>query len=291
MARTCAPAATADLVILQNLAKQKHSDRGFLWEVRKAGRSFHLLGTVHVARLEWDFPGPMTQAALEAATALAVEVDMTDPLLPQRMRDSVTFPQVERSPQDLIDRIRTQFELACLSPSVFAGASLSSQVTSLTLLSARDRGLYPDYAIDAAVIGYARVRGKKVVELEEASQQANALEGDLDSLRLELERLESGASKQLLLRLTSAWASSNLAEIESYFSWCNCYVSDRDRIAVDRLLKQRNSGLAAKIIRFHEDSPGGFVAVGILHMVGPNNVLDELSRAGYEARLIVPKSR
>ena len=38
---------------------QRHArDRGFLWKLEKDGRTSWLYGTVHVARLEWAFPGP-----------------------------------------------------------------------------------------------------------------------------------------------------------------------------------------------------------------------------------------
>lgn len=298
----CPAAASADPAALRSLARQQHADRGFLWEIRKGERRFHLYGTVHVARLEWDFPGPLTRQALEAAPALAVELDLTDPTLVRRLRDAAaaapspapapaSAPTSAPQHDDIAPRVRAQFAQACLNEAAFAEASLSSRVTSLTLLSARGQGLFPDYAIDAALVGYARARGKAIVELEQVSQQAAALEGDPASVRRDLEKLESGEARLMLLRLTGAWARSDRAEIEGYFSWCNCNDSPQDRATTEHLVGERNATLAAQVVRFYEHSEGGFAAIGILHMVGPHSVLHALAAAGYQARAVVPGDR
>ena len=40
-------------------------DHGFLWRVTKDGRSSYLYGTIHAAKAEWMYPGPVTLDALQ----------------------------------------------------------------------------------------------------------------------------------------------------------------------------------------------------------------------------------
>ena len=54
-------------------------DHGFLWRVARDGRSSYLYGTIHAAKAEWMFPGPLTLAALAASDTLALELDVLDP--------------------------------------------------------------------------------------------------------------------------------------------------------------------------------------------------------------------
>jgi uncharacterized protein len=58
-----------------------------LWEISKNGRRSFLYATVHVAKLEWDFPGPTIKEALNASHQVAVEVDLTDPGLAKRLNE------------------------------------------------------------------------------------------------------------------------------------------------------------------------------------------------------------
>jgi uncharacterized protein len=74
----CPPPASVptpeQLTTAQSLAK----DRGFLWRVTKDGRSSYLYGTIHVAKLDWVFPGPEMRKALQATDNLALELNVLD---------------------------------------------------------------------------------------------------------------------------------------------------------------------------------------------------------------------
>ena len=61
-------------------------DHGFLWRVTKDGRSSYLYGTIHAARAEWMYPGPVTLDALQRSDTLALELDVLDPRRPAPAR-------------------------------------------------------------------------------------------------------------------------------------------------------------------------------------------------------------
>lgn len=282
---TCPTAPKADAKTLRRLATTAQPDRGFLWEISKDGRRSYLYATVHVAKLEWDFPGPRVKSALAASQVVAVELDLTDPGLANRL-DEQERGQANRSGRslapsalaDLVERLHVQFRRACVDEGDFAGATLGSKATWLWLLSARDEGLYPQQAIDSALVGFARATGKDVVELETAAEQAEALGGDPESLERGIARLESGEARAQLVKLTSAWAAGDFATMETYFSWCQC--SD-DEAAIRRSLRDRNAMLAQRIARLHEVRGDVFAAVGVLHMIGPTSILEALRGLGY----------
>ena len=287
MPTTCPTAPNSDAKTLRRLARTAQPDRGFLWEITKDGRRSFLYGTVHVAKLEWDFPGPTIKAALIASHQVAVELDLTDPTLAKRLNEQgrelagksgARLAPAKRN--DLAERLSVQFRRACLDEAGFADATLGSKATSLSLLSARDEGLYPGQAIDAALVGFARATGKNVIELETSAEQADALGGDPESVEREIERLESGEARAQLIKFTSAWAAGDFPVIEGYFSWCHCA---QDQAEIRRLLGDRNAVLAERLAHTYETQEGVFAAIGVLHMIGPESVVERLRSLGYSA--------
>src|ERR1051325_8381668 len=158
-ASPCPPAPDASRETLKRLAATEQPDRGPLWEVTKDGRRSFLYGTVHVAKLEWDFPGPTIKAALNDSRHLAVEVDLTDPTLAERLKPKKVRPKPSEDAGHSARAVRVSklFRQNCLDESRFSGVSLTSKMTSLSLWSAHSEGLTPDFAIDSALVGYARV--------------------------------------------------------------------------------------------------------------------------------------
>lgn len=281
----CPMMPSSGAAMLRGLAKTIQPDRGPLWEVSKNGRKSFLYGTVHVAKLEWDFPGPTIKLALNASDEIAVELDLTDPNLLKRLNTENQANAAKSNMQltsaddlNLINRVKKQFQIACLDESNFEGATLASKITSLALLSARDKGLHPQNSIDSALIGYARATGKRVFELETSNEQSEALTNDIASVERDISRLESGEAKSQLIRLTSAWADGNFAEIEQYFSWCNC---EQDKADLNKLLNQRNIILAERISEAYEMRGHVFAAIGVLHMIGEGNVVERLEKKGF----------
>jgi uncharacterized protein YbaP (TraB family) len=284
----CMELATPSTETLNKLAKITHPDRGLLWEISKDGRRSFLYGTVHVAKLEWDFPGPTIKMALAASQVLAVELDVTDPTLAARMNMSLDAPTMapEDNSRDL--RVSEQFRRACLDEENFEG-DLTSKINMLTLSSARDLGLYPDFSIDSALIGYARVTGKKIVELETSEEQRRALRRDsLKSLDEDLAQLENGEAREQLIRLTSAWERGNFPEIKRYYTWCDCI---QNKGELSRLFEQRNAVIANRIAHAYEKQDGVFAAIGVLHMAGPKNVVERLQDMGFSVRELTSRTR
>ncbi|MGD0961638.1 MAG: TraB/GumN family protein, partial [Methylomonas sp.] len=84
--QTACPPETPELTpeILQSGMGNSH-DHGFLWRISKNGNVSYLYGTLHVAKLDWMFPGPRVQQAMEGADTVALELDVMDAGIQSRL--------------------------------------------------------------------------------------------------------------------------------------------------------------------------------------------------------------
>ncbi|MEO8362053.1 MAG: TraB/GumN family protein, partial [Vicinamibacteria bacterium] len=111
---TCPPAAQqpspSEIAELAKNAK----DHGFLWKATKDGKTSYLYGTIHVGRTDWMFPGPVTMSALRGTDAIALELDMMDPSIVQRLQAGMAPRAGAKLPSKLDERLKTQLKAACL---------------------------------------------------------------------------------------------------------------------------------------------------------------------------------
>ena len=270
------------------------TDRGFLWQVTRNGHSSWLYGTMHVAKLNWAFPGPLTRAALRQSDTIAVELSLSDPATLQVLREKEDPARlqhlIETHRKARLDEIAAQQRLP---PHAFDALAVGMEAAALISLSGRKDGFYPDYAIDSVIQGYARSAHKPIVPLETAAAQrqlvvgATAAEEDalIDD---DLHDLSSDTGRKELLAITTMWANSDLNKLEHYREWCDCLKTAQEKAHIKAMLDDRNIEMAKKIIQMHTSGKKVFVAVGALHMSGPNGLPALLSKEGFKVTQIVP---
>lgn len=275
----CPPTPIISRSMLKSLAIKAQPDRGFLWIAIKGKNFSYLYGTIHVAKIDWDFPGPTIRRALSVSKTVAVEVDTSKPSFVSELNREVEAseqPGQKELKTYLEDQVNELIRESCLSEKQFENMSLSSKIASLTLLSARDEGYYPDFSIDSSLIGYAKTQAKNVFELETTASQASTIAVDLSTAANYVEQIKNGQAKQDVLKLAKAWELGDLALLESS-NLCNCETIHK---YTDNSPK-RNLALANAIAETFSDSDNVFVAIGVLHMIGPQGVIAELKRMGY----------
>ena len=268
-------------------------DRGFLWRLVKDGRSSYLYGTVHVAKLDWVFPGPKTMQALNASDTVALELDLLDPALQRRMANAIAARRDPALPAALTQRLQRQAQIECIAPEMLAGLGPILQIATLSSLVGRRDGIDPAYGIDMFIAGLAHAAKKNTVSLETPELQLDTLTNDPDTpldalVESGLDELESGRARPLLNRLVRIWADADDAELARYESWCDCLKTDADRRAMRRMLDDRNPALAAGIDALHAGGQQVFAAVGSLHMIGPKGLPALLAERGYRIERIKP---
>jgi uncharacterized protein YbaP (TraB family) len=265
------------------------TNHGLLWRLRRGGHDSYLYGSMHVGRPAWARPGPALREAWARSDLLAVELDAADAGT-QAAVAAVPPPARPLKPA-LLKRLNAQADAACLPPQALAGYHPVLQVSTLTLMAGRWDGLDPAFGQEAALLNLAREQGRRVVALETAGQQMQALiptDAAQTALSVEqaLTQLERGEVRGPMLRLALAWERGDLAELEGYERWCDCIHSAADRRDMRRLNDGRNPAMAARIKGLHDGGASALVAVGALHMTGPRALPILLKRLGFEVTRI-----
>lgn len=293
-AADCPPVAAAPTAEQMRTAVDQARDRGLLWRIERDGLAGHLYGTVHVGKLAWTVPGPRVRQALMAADTLALELDFTDPAVMGKMAAMVAPPEGGHGvplPPALQARLARLAEAACLPPGSLQAQHPVMQALTLTLMSARRDGLDPAFAQEFALAGFMRALQRTVVSLETPALQMAALvpKDPARSVRMVeqmVEQLEAKRTQALLLRLADVWERGDLAQIERYEAWCDCVETDDDRQQMQRLNDARNPGLAERIDALHREGRQLFVAVGALHMTGPQALPRLLAQRGFRVERV-----
>lgn len=269
-------------------------DRGVLWRIEKDGRISWLYGTMHLGKSDWVFPGPRVSRAFAQSDTVALELDPLDPAtlaaFAAASDEAVTARVITPERRRRLDR---QAAVACVPEAALAKMRPILQVTTLAMLAARSEGLYGDFGTEAFFSGFARGRGKPVVALETVADQLKALAGNSDAEEGEqvdaaLDELESGRAGAQASELAEAWASSDWNKLNRYLEWCECVRTAGDRRMVQRLLDDRNPGLADGIAHLHAQGHRVFGAVGALHMVGPRGLPALMAARGFRVTAVVP---
>lgn len=267
-------------------------DHGFLWRISRDGRSSYLYGTLHVARLAWAFPGPAQRDALDRSDTLALEIDLLDPAMQERMAKALASRARLTLPAALQARLEERARVECLPPQALAPLAPELQVTVLATLAGRRDGFDASYGIDAVLAAYGRALKLDVVSLESPESQIRALQMGSPAETIELvdgalAEMESGRARAALRRMATIWAEGDLAELQRYEAWCDCVKTPADRALLARLLDARNPALADSIARLHAVGQRVFAAVGALHMIGPTGLPALMAQRGYRVERIV----
>lgn len=284
---SCPPVAQVPTAAQMQAARAAARDRGFLWRLTRGGRSSWLYGTVHLGRLEWAFPGPALRAAIDDAELLALELDVTDPATLQEVAAAIARgPAMAALPPELAERLRRQVAAACLPAQALDAQHPVMRVVTLSLLAARWEGLDPGFAQEAVLAGVAHARRLPIVALEDAATQIAALmpadaDGALDAVASGLAQIESGVARRVAARLAQAWAEQRLDDLGHYEQWCECVATDAERAQMRRLNDARNPALADGIEALHAKGRRALVAVGALHMTGPQALPQLLEQRGF----------
>jgi uncharacterized protein len=265
-------------------------DRGFLWRISKGGHTSYLYGTVHTAKPDWWSLGRTVRAAFDASDRLALEVDLLDPDVKQRVAKSLSAPENNPPlPDPLLKRIQTCAERVCFPLSDLDKMPLRLKLTALAFYMSRYDGLHPAFGIDASLSELARSTGKPIVSLENPETRVR-VDDAADRIVLateEIEGLESGGTRELGLRAVVVWAESRYDDFLRFKEWCEGFNTDADRRHWVRFTEDRNRIMALGIDVLHEMGDSVFAAVGYAHMVGDRGLPRLLEQMGYQVEFVV----
>lgn len=273
--------------------------RGLFYEIRKDGKTAFLFGTLHVGTPDFF---PLERRATDAlirSTGLVVEIDITqaDALLAAMQRHAL-LPNGETLDALLAPALRTRLQtqldtLALPREAVQAFKPWMAALT-LTMGGIRQSGFDGGYATDGFLIGLAKGLDKPVAELESTDEQLGLFDSmpradQIAFLDEVLQSMENGKLAADTRALVSAWlagdadalgrlAGESLDENPRSGPWMQ-----------QKLFTERNYRMAERIERLLADGQSPFVAVGALHLVGPDGLPALLAGRGYHVADLYPQ--
>lgn len=262
--------------------------RPALWVVRDADSTLYLFGTVHLMRPEHNWMTPAVTEAFNASETLWLEIeDPTD--------QAAAAPLVMQhglSPQTPLSSRLTPEEFAQLDAAAqtmgLSGAALDPMrpwlaSISLSVAPLIEAGFDPEAGVDVMLRQHALEAGKPIRGLETVGQQlmffANLPpEDELDFLRSTLDAF--GESATVIDQLANAWMAGDADQL--YALGGDELKTDYPNI-YDVLLTRRNADWVNQIREELAGSGTVFIAVGALHLAGPDSVQAQLAEAGVQA--------
>ena len=262
-------------------------DRGLLWRISRGGHSSYLFGSLHIGKADWAYPGPALREAWAETEVLAVELDPADvgAVLAALPRGEPLAPALAR-------RVEAQSRAACLPPGALSALPAMLQLSTLTLLEARRDGFDAGFGQDVMLLARAKAEGRPVQSLESVQDQLAALEPEAAELPAvvdgTLRQLQRGQMKAPLRKLADTWSRGDLKALADYARWCGCADTPAERAWLQRVNDERNGPLAERIAALHGAGQRLLVAVGALHMSGPQALPRLLAARGFEVHALVP---
>ncbi|HEY8877202.1 MAG TPA: TraB/GumN family protein [Roseateles sp.] len=283
----CPPAPTLPKAEQAAAWAAQAPDRGLLWRISRDGHSSYLYGSLHVGKADWAYPGPALRAAWAATEVLAVELDPADV-----GAALAALPKAEALPPPLARRLDDQARAACLPPGALSALPAMLQLSTLTLLEARRDGFDAGFGQDVMLLAWAKGESRPVQSLESVQEQLAALEpsaaelpGIVDDT---LRQLRNGQVRAPLRKLAATWSRGDLATLGRYARWCACADSPAERAWLKRVNDDRNGPLAERIAALHGAGQRLLVAVGALHMSGPQALPKLLADQGFTVEALLP---
>jgi uncharacterized protein len=272
----------AQLQAAQKLAK----DRGFLWRISKDGRSSYLYGTIHIAKLDWVFPGIEMRKALSETDSLALELNLLEPDTLSQLTRGATQTVPTALPPALLERLARQAQASCVPIDLLTPLRPEFQIITLTVMALRKDGLEAAYGIDMVLAGMAQSGKKPIRSLETPAGQLALLQvadnqEALAAIDEGLLLLKDGRAQKLMAKLAMAWTDSDHATLSNYADWCQCATTAKEQAQMRRLLDERNPLMAQRIDALHGQDGRVLAAVGALHMFGPLGLPALMAKLGY----------
>ena len=291
---TCALLCCAllPLLLVSDSEAQTTDRRGFLWEVRKGKQVAWLFGTIHVGRPEFYPLPPSRLAQLKRAQAIVLEADISDSARAiAATQKYAVYPEgapglENRLTPEMRQRIEAVLARNQLDPVPMMRMKPWMLANVLALFEAAQAGYMPALSVEAYLLRVAKSDGKQVLEFEGIEQQFELFEQapwatQIAFLDEALKAVETRGARRELNRIVQAWETADRASLERLLVEMRAQSSAGSRFTVDTILLGRHPQMVRKIETMMSDGKAYMFAVGALHLVGPQGLVEMLRARGY----------
>lgn len=265
--------------------------RPAMWVVRDADSTIYLFGTVHLLRPGHDWMTPAVTDAFNASETLWLEIeDPTDqaaatPLIMQHGLSPATPLSSRLTPAEFAELDRAAQTIGLSGPALDPMRPWLASI-SLSMAPLVQAGYDPQAGVDVILRGHAIDAGKPIQGLETIEQQlmffANlSPEDELNFLRSTLESFEESAT--MVDQMAAAWAAG---DPDALYAVGGAEMKAEYPEIYDVILTRRNADWVDQIQEELAGSGTVFMAVGALHLAGPESVQAQLAAEGVQAERV-----
>lgn len=251
------------------------------WVVKDADSTIYLLGTIHVLRPDTVWRGPKLDAAMKEAEELWLELPSADPASMQA--DMLRMVQKHGlAPQLPLSKDLTPEEMQTLDEAAALAGLSASQLNvyrpwfaALTISNATiehagyDTGSGVDRKVES--IFAAREIAPKGFETVEEQMGVFTRMGRKQELAFLRETLEEYKNASVELdQMVSRWAAGDIDNLEKLLVE---EMKDENLDIYQVIIVDRNASWADRIAEMLKGKGTVFIAVGAMHLIGPDSVL------------------
>ncbi|HEV8258174.1 MAG TPA: TraB/GumN family protein [Casimicrobiaceae bacterium] len=275
-------------------ARQDAPRRGLLYEIRTGGNTVYLFGTLHVGKPGFYPLSREVNLALADSQRLYLEVNLSDTttinaetVAMAMYGDGITLDQ--KLPAVLMEKVSARLARYQFPQQLALKMKPWMLAHTLLLLEAKRRGYDPELASEFHLLGYAGAERKEVRGLESLSEQFAVFDRMSQAqqqafLEQTLSELDNARFEARLKALFDAWANADARALEDALQYEKTQDSVFASILLPRLIDERNRAMAERIADIARTGPKSFVAVGALHLVGKEGIVELLRRRGLVVR-------
>lgn len=271
--------------------RQDAPRRGLLYEIRTAGNTVYLFGTLHVGKPEFYPLSRQVNRALADSQRLYLEVNLTDTatvnaetVAMAMYGDGITLDQ--KLPPALMEKVSARLARHQFPRQLALKMKPWMLAHTILLLEAKRRGYDPELASEFHLLGYAGAEHKEILGLESLSDQFAVFDRMSPAqqqafLEQTLSELDDARFEARLKALFDAWANADARALEDELQYEKAQDSVFASILLPRLIDERNRAMTDRIADIARSGPKSFVAVGALHLVGKEGIVELLRRRGF----------
>lgn len=250
------------------------------WLAKKGATEYMIIGSVHVGdESMYPLPKALTQH-LDQSSGLIIEADV-------RNTTGSTYPPVSTRTKDVLDKVQRQHLIDIAKDLQIAEAQLLNAppwntALMIQLALVNKLGYVADEGVDMHLISLAEKKHIPVISLESVQFQIDLITGQPDGGKeMLLSSInEYDAGEALVECLIESWKSGDGSMLEeasladkatTEFNQAFLYARNRDwaeKLDTGSLLPQKQGRYT--------------VVVGSLHLVGKDNLIDLLTKRGFE---------
>ena len=259
-----------------------------LWVLRDADSTIYLFGTVHLMRPGVEWMTPTVTEAFDGSDELWLEIE--NPA--DQAGAAPLIMQLGVSPQTPLSSLLTAEEFAELDRAAqtigLSGAAMDPMrpwLAALTLSVAplQAAGFDPNAGIDMVLRGHAIEAGRPVQGLETMEQQFRIFSSMPEEDQLAFLRDALGSFDQAVAIVDQMAGHWSAGDPDGLYAVGGAEMKTTYPALYDAILTNRNTDWANQIQTEMEGSGTVFIAVGALHLAGPDSVQAILDARGVTA--------